>query len=301
MSRRIALPYLTLSDLSVNATAWAYSLNGGAFSDVEEYLPNWDAASTIVARRTVRVDSPLAASELDVDAASLVMSVRVRVGTGPGRLPRVVVKESRAELPVDGSAVEVALEIPGDDLSAVLDLFTEIVLISPPAGAGRLSPGANGERIWQDRARIRLEGDEPRFPIEVADFRSLLGDVPAADSPWYLHWSPRDWSRDFHGAIRLFLNSRDAEMIARVEGQDEPTLRALLADVMSQVCERFVADHATADADLSYDGGTLGGQAMSWLALAWPGRDPSFTASLFQSRPGEFRAAFLALAETRET
>ncbi len=300
MNGRIALPYLTLSDAAVNASPWVVSLNGSDSKTLGDYLPNWDTASKIRLQRDLRVDINLAAQELAVLKDGLVMSLRTRIGTGPGRLPRVLVLVKRLELPASGESVVMEIDLEGEKLSAVLDLFTEIVLIQTPLGGSELSPAKSGHRVWHDRQRIRIEGEEQRFPIEVADFRSLLGTVSAADAPWYLHWSPKDWSRDFHGAIRLFLNKESHDFVSRIEAQDGPTLQALLSDVMSQVCERFIAEHADSDGDSHYESGTLGAQALSWLTQAWPGRDLGFIGSVLQNRTGEFRSAFLALAETSE-
>lgn len=301
MNRRIAFPYLTLSEASTTVSCWQVSLNGGPPVLAEDYLPHWDAASTITVYRNIRVDMPLAMTELAVGKGDIGMAARVQVGTGSGRLPQQLVNVDSQDLSENNGNVHVAIEIPGDNLSTVLDLFTEIVVTNGPAKASLITPSCQGDRLWQDRLRIRIEGIEPRFPIEVADFQSLLGHIPAAESPWYLHWSPQDWSRDFHGAIRLFLNRTCERLIERVEQQDGPTLQALLADVMSQVCERFIADHDDDGTINAYESGTLGAQAMAWLQQLWPRRDLGFTRSLLQNRPGEFRSAFLALAETRET
>ncbi|MBU1364879.1 MAG: hypothetical protein KKE51_13770 [Gammaproteobacteria bacterium] len=239
-------------------------------------------------------------TELSADNGDLGMAVRVQIGTGAGRLPQQLVKVDSQDLTASNGNIHVAIEIPGECLSTVLDLFTEIIVTSGPSNASLITPSSPGDRLWQDRLRIRIEGVEPRFPIEVTDFQRLLGHIPAAESPWYLHWSPQDWSRDFHGAIRLFLNRNSEQLIERFEQQDGPTLQALLADIMSQVCERFVADHDDQGAIDAYESGTLGAQATAWLQQSWPGRDFGFTRSLLQNRPGEFRSAFLALAETRE-
>ena len=122
----------------------------------------------------------------------------------------------------------------------------------------------------------------------------------AAAAPWFLHWSSRDWSRDLHCAIRLYLNSEQPEFVNRVEQQDLQTLQALLGDVIGQIRERFVA-HPDAESMLaSADVGTLGAQAAAWLRLAWPNKNIAFIRSLLENRPGLFRAAMLALAEQSE-
>ena len=144
---------------------------------------------------------------------------------------------------------------------------------------------------------MRLEGEEPRFPIEVGDIQALLGDAVSASAPWYLHWSPRDWSRDFHGAMRLYLSSTHTEFIERIEAQDPMMIQMLMADVMGQVCERLITDPDVNDLFVSAEPGSLAAQASSWLRKAWPGKDPDFIRSVFDNRPGIFRASFVALAD----
>ena len=117
----------------------------------------------------------------------------------------------------------------------------------------------------------------------------------AGAAPWYLHWSPRDWNRDFHGAVRLYLNMDEPEFLERIEAEDPQTLQVVLADIMSQICERFVSDGDIAAEEL--EPGSLGFQATTWLRKAWPDKDVGFIRSVLENRPGAFRSAFLALAE----
>src|SRR5690606_9974595 len=120
----------------------------------------------------------------------------------------------------------------------------------------------------------------------------------AADAPWYLHWSPRDWHRDFHGAVRLYLNERTPVFLERIESQDGPILQTLLAETMSQICERFIFDPEASELLANPEPGSLGAQAASWLQKSWPGKDAEFLRSVLKNQPGKFRAALLALAET---
>ena len=228
------------------------------------------------------------------------MALGVRVGSGSGRLPRLILLRECRGLAPGRWQKEFDFTVSGDRLSLVLDVQTYVMLADPPNDFGSLSPRRVGNRLWSDTLRVRLEGEEPRFPMEVADFRVLLGDVPGAAAPWFLHWSPGDWSRDFHGAARLYLNKDRSDFIKRVEEQDGPTLQVLLADVIGQVCERLVSDQ---DADEIMSGSereSLGGQAKAWLRSIWPGKDVAFIRSLLEHKPGRFRAAILEMAELGE-
>ena len=242
MNRHLAFPFLTLSDAAVEAAPWSWSLNGGEWSPADDYLPDWDAASAIGLRRTVSVDPAIAAEDLGVSADSLRLSLGVRIGTGVGRLPRLILERHRRELKPGTWQEHFEFQVAGERLSLVLDVQSQVVLSGPLEDGGPLSPKRTADRLWADSLRIRLEGEEPRFPIEEVDMRTLLGNSTPASTPWYLQWSPLDWNRDFHGAARLYLNSEQTDFIERVEQHDGPTLQVLLADIMSQICGRLLMD-----------------------------------------------------------
>ncbi|TIN79775.1 hypothetical protein [Mesorhizobium sp.] len=300
MSRRIAFPFLTLSDSAVTATSWEVSLDGSDWTDMGEHLPNWDPSSTLRLRRTIRVVPEVAARDLSLLQDHLQLAVGVRFGTGQGRLPRMILDRYRTVLEQGRWEWQTEFELPGRNLSVVLDLLSEVTLAVPPISSMPLSPKSAGDRLWSDSTRVRLEGEEPRFPIETADFGALLGDTMGSSAPWHLHWSPWDWRRDFHGAVRLYLNERALEFLERIENQDGPTLQVLLADIMSQICERFILDPEASEMMERAEPGSLGAQAGTWLRKAWPDRDAAFIRSVLESRPGLFRSAILALSELGE-
>lgn len=301
MNSRIAFPFLRLSESAVESSSWFVALNRDDWLAAGDFLKDWDNSSTIRLRREFQLNPDIASLDLEINKDELLLSLGVRIGTGPGRLPMLIVhRENREFVPPD-QRICLELELSGDNLSSVLDIVVEITLAASVSKPGELSPARMGDRLWQDRQRIRLEGEEARFPIEIADLRTLLGDVTAESAPWYLHWSPSDWSRDFHGAIRLFLNLERPEIVDRIEAHDTAILQTLLADVMSQICERLVNEQEADELIGGFEPGSLGAQAVSWLNHAWPDRDLGFIRSVLENKPGTFRAAFLALAELRNS
>lgn len=300
MNQRIAFPFLTLSDTAVDAAAWSCSVDGSEWSPAGDFLPDWDAASVIRFRRKVSIDPQIAGNDLNVSPAKLGLAISVRVGTGQGRLPRLILDRKFRELAADTWQEEFDFEITGEKLSLVVDLHTQIMLAVPIAACPQLSPRRVADRLWSDTTRFRIEGEEPRFPIEIVDMRTLSGAPVTHSSPWYLHWSPMDWNRDFHGATRLYLNKEHTDLIERIEQNDGPTLQVLLADVMTQICERLLYDPEADDIMSGGEPGSLGVQAASWLQKAWPDKDAPYIQSLLESQPGAFRAALLALAELDE-
>ncbi len=299
MKSRVAFPFLTLSDHAVDAGPWMLRLNDNEQAPAGDYLPDWDYASRIYLQRTVSVNKDLASAELAIQKSHLALSLCVRAGTGVGRLPRSVISQQEHPFGDDTDTIVLDLEILGHELSSVLDLRTEIVIENAPMDLGTLSPSKPYERVWHETLRVRLEGEEPRFPIEVADFGNLLSGSIAVSAPWYVHWSPGDWSRDFHGSMRLYLNKNHSGFIDRVTEGDPETLRAIMADVMGQVCERFLALDDCVTLAQGFEEGSLGSQAASWIRAAWPECDLGFVQSQMKSRPGTFRAAIHALAEQR--
>lgn len=296
MNRRVAFPFLTLSEAAVKAEPWCFSLNGGSWKTLGDFLSDWDSASELRIRRAVRLEPLIAADDLGVTPEFLNLSLGVRIGTGPGRLPRLILLRRHRKLSAGAWQGEFEIELLGDQLSLVLDVQTQIMLAAPVENARRLSPRLAASRLWSDTVRVLLEGEEPRFPMEIAKFRELFGDV-AAEAPWYLHWSPGGWNRDFHGAARLYINGEQSNFISRIEEQDAPTLQVLLADVMGQICERLVSNPEADEIMSGADPGSLAAQATAWLRGIWPGKDAAFIRSILEQRPGTFRAAFLELAE----
>ena len=297
MNKRIAFPFLTLSDSAVEAFPWLVALNGEDWCSAGDFLPDWDNSSTIRLKRNLRLDRKIASLDLGIHRDMPSLSLGVRIGTGPGNLPRRVVHQEHIEIEPSESQITLEQELAGYCLSSILNIVTEITLNEPASPCDPLSPTRVGDRLWQERHRMRLDGEEPRFPIEIGELRSFLGDTTAASAPWYLHWSPGDWSRDFHGAVRLFLNHERPEIVKRIEDQDPAVLQALLADVMGQVCERFLYDQEADELIEQCEQGSLGAQAAVWLRHGWPGRDIDSIRSILDHRPGAFRAVFLALAE----
>ena len=296
MNARVAFPFLTLSDIAIEASPWTIAQGNGAPEQIFDFLPDWDYATPLRLQRSVRIHRDIAARELEIPQDALFLSAGVLVGTGPGRLPRTII--GHANLECSNDQIEIDLTLQGEALSSVLHLRLDILLLNAPNSRSDLSPGRRGDRLWHDQTRVRLEGEEPRFPIEVADFQHLLGDSPAAHSPWYLHWSPQ-WTRDFHGSIRLYLNVDHRDLIARIESEDGDTLRFLMADVMGQVCECLVREDDPDSIIHNCDEGTLGAQAGHWLRQAFPGQGLSEARSILEKRPGVFRASFQAIAEVK--
>lgn len=122
MNRRVAFPFLTLSDAAVETSAWEVSVDGVEWSMAGEFLPNWDSASGIRLRRAMRLNPELAASDPGIPVDQLAVAASVRIGTGQGRLPRLILSRTLRELRAENPSWEFDETIEGHHLSMLLDL-----------------------------------------------------------------------------------------------------------------------------------------------------------------------------------
>ncbi|TVR04918.1 MAG: hypothetical protein EA398_00865 [Deltaproteobacteria bacterium] len=254
-------------------------------------------SALVKARRTIRVNWDAAASDLRISPEHLKLEIGVLVGTGKGRLPRLTVQRQRLPLERFSPGVTVALEVNGSHLATVLDLHTELYIASVPDHGDLLSPSSEGAIVWDERTRVLLEGDGPRFPVMAVPFSEIFPRGTARRAPWHIHWTPSDWHRDFHGALQLFLNTERAEVVERMQQGDTLLMQAVLAEAVTQVCSALVLDPDAQDlADAAEDGSLLS-QALYWLQLAFPRSTLAQMREIAVHRPGEFGASLLALSE----
>ena len=261
------------------------------------WLADWDPSADIRLCRTLQVDWPVAASDVRLRKDDLRLSAIACAGTGPGRLPRRYVHKEEIPIERTDTLIEFEFVLPSRKLAGAIDVSTEIVLAEAPAWPDPLSPARTGDKVWFDRCRVALDAEALRFPMEIADLRNVLRHQPGANAPWYLDWSPHDWTRDLHGALRLYLNSRFEEVVTRVRDGDRLTLQAIMADVIGQVCERFVLATRRHEILDTWEDGTIGAQAQAWLESVWRGDDVGHWVSMLENDPGKFRAAILAFTD----
>jgi len=289
MSRRTAAPFHRL-DAAVVAGPWIITVADAAALPLQDITPAWDYTASVILEREITVDREQATAELGLHDAVIRLDLLVEAGTGPGSLPRELVSRVRVALEV-GIPCSIRIDLDPAILSSQLSLRTSILLADDGTPADSLAPRRSGSRLWDDRSVSRIEGDDPRFPMEVVSFSAVFAGRPHEAAPWALAWSPGNPGRDFHGAARLYLNADNEDFVARVQEEDELTLQAVMGDVVSQMCE--AALRAGWDEDLdSADPVSLAGRVSHWLGRAFP--DVAAARSLLENRPGDFRAAVLA-------
>ena len=216
MRRGVAFPFLVLGDKALRAGKWQLFTEEMVLIESGDHIPDWDYATTLRVHRTMELDFPLASAQLAIPQDDLRLSLILRVATGPGNIPHVIeVITYPISGPVSGPIV-INQAIESSRLSRRLKLVTEVVLGESPSRSSQLSPTVRGSRLWGDEVDFRLEGQEPRFPMEVMSFREHFRDNIKAASLWYLHWNHSNLDADFRGSVRLYLNADRQDFVARV-------------------------------------------------------------------------------------
>lgn len=289
MSRRTAAPFNRL-DAAVTAQPWMIMVGDQSPAPLGDITPDWDYDSAVSLERVISLDYSQAAAELGLSDTPFELEVLIEAGTGPGDLPREILQQTRLPLEA-GNPCTVSIRIDSSRLSAQLTLRTSVLLASKVRPADPLAPKRAASRLWDERCVSRIEGDDPRFPMEVASFSTVFAGRPHEAAPWMLSWSPASPGRDFHGGARLYLNADDEEFVERVQEGDELTLQALMGDVVSQMCETALRAGWDEDFD-NFEPASVAGRVAHWLGQAFP--DVAAAKAALENRPGEFRAAILA-------
>lgn len=290
MKRRSALPFLTLTPDCLRLTGWFQLSENGIREPVADFIRDWEYGRDLTLCREIEIDWDKVSKALGYsDHASL--ELVIRAGTGQGRLARQEQSRHSHIISAADTTFTGKIELDGRALSDQVVLTTDLLFIDADSSGSPLSPRRRGERLWSEQQIVRLEGDESRFPMEVVSFNRMFPNRAEAGALWYLHWSPGDLDRDFHGAIRLFLNSDFPEFVARMQDQDEMTMQLVLTDVVSQMCECFLISRDAAELEETYEAGSVGAQILSWLNLAFGAVGGAQMRSTLELRPNHFRAA----------
>lgn len=285
----IAYPYLRLADSGLSP--WLVSRDGEAAVPLAEVVEAWDYGVDLVLERTLSLDVPGALASLGLSEGAIGLVVTAGTGGPRGERVRRIVWRDQV---VGSEAREIAVSLAGADLSQVLTLTTEIVLLHGEGG-GPLSPCAAQARLWRDSVRVVLEPDVRRFPIEAASFRELLRDQPS-EALWHLDWSVTDLDRDFTGAVRLYLNSDHPDFLVRVGMADETVVQLLMGGVINQLARGALETETFSLAMAAEQPESLGGAVAGWLQQAFPNVALETLRTLARSRPAQFETAVLSVA-----
>lgn len=293
---RIAFPFLTLDQTAISPEPWVL-LDGGLETPIRDaWLPDWDAARDLRLRRLVTTDLDRAADLLSMPIDDGALELVTRIGTGIGNMPRRIIATSKLPLTRMEPTVVIDEVVPGHSLSQRLLVDTLVILRQPREGSP-LSPDLAGSKLWLDQFDLRLEGEEPRFPMEAVSFLERFAGRPEAYAPWLLHWTPGNLHRDFGGSVRLYLNSDRADVTDRLLAGDRATTQVVLADVMTQIISVSLRQNDFERLAVEADPCSIAGRAAHWIGLAFPGQDIAAVRSMIDLRPSAFHAGILAAAD----
>lgn len=294
---RIAYPFLTLGPDAVDTTVWELVDSGGQLLPLQKYIEDWDYLSALRLRRTLNINLEIASIHLGIPQQELDLKVLLRIGTGPGTMPRVWVRSVNFDVMASDGNVEIDEVLAGDQLSGRVKLETSILSFGPSAHAGSLSPQISGAKVWIHDLDVMLEGTEPRFPMETVSFETTFAGRPHASSLWYLHWSPSSIHGDFGATVRLYMNSDRGDFIERLTENDPLLLQTIMADVMNQLVSGVISMDEAQEAIDNAEEGSIAGYVGNWLKLAFPGESATDVRSKMERRPGDFNAGIQAAAE----
>lgn len=293
---RIAFPFLTLDHTAISPEPWVLLEDGVETPIADAWLPDWDAARDLRLRRIVTADLARAAELLSMSIDDGTLELVVRIGTGIGNMPRRIIATSNLPLKRMEPTVVVDVLVSGRSLSQRL-LVDTLVLLRQPHDGSPLSPDRAGSKLWSDQLDLRLEGEEPRFPMEAVSFLERFPGRPEAYAPWLLHWTPGNLHRDFGGSVRLYLNSDRADVTGRLLAGDRATTQVVLADVMTQIISASLRQSDFERLAADSDPCSIAGRAAHWIDLAFPGQDVAAVRSMIDLRPSTFHAGILAIAD----
>ncbi|MDZ5435401.1 hypothetical protein T3H00_22410 [Pseudomonas fluorescens] len=299
MNRHIAYPFLTCTENDIAPSPWALTLNETTTVAIEQYIPGWDYSSKVEFNRTIQINKPQLSVTLGIPLEFLKLEIITIIGTGQGRIPRSKNIINKYPIEEEKTTYELIIPCQSNMLSKRVKIETYIVISSAPSNPSLLSPTVVGSKVWSDEIDLRLEGDEPRFPMETASFKKMFPNRNLANSLWYLSWGPEEWDEDFIGSVRLYINTDHAEFIKRFLELDKYTHQTIMSDIITQILSKFLADPTAEESFNNFEDGTVGFHASNWIINAFPEQSYSSVKSLFEHRPGDFHATILALSDFR--
>ena len=294
--KHVAFPFLTLGDDQVEAAPWCGFDEDGSIAPVTDHIAGWDHARELRLTRSLGLPTGPVGTRLGMADEEVGLEVVVRAGTGPGSMPRRTWILFRGPLRAGMTAL-IDHTVPGEGLSHRLRLETSILLVRPNLGTSRFAPRRPGSILWRDEIEIILEGESPRFPMEIVSFRERFSGRAESTSLWHLHWRPGHMHRDFGGSVRLFLNHDRQDFIDRFVGSDPLTLQCTLADVITQILGHALQDDDLEEILADSEPTSVAGHVSTWLDLAFPGQDIAAVRNLRRTSPGLFHSAILAMAD----
>lgn len=204
MTQAFVAPYKTPSPDCVRARDWHdfYSSEGARLGDA---LHDWAPGTPVKLMRRIAVDVPgvlkacglPSQTKLALVVLGVCSATTLRLASEPLQLGIQSTLEHEHTL---------KLALDGHDLAGSLSIHTRLVT-HQWVKESPIIPWRPGLVLWEDEARVRLEGSGSRFPMEVVDFEKFHHHDWPSRAMWKLDWDPDELEEPVLGSIRLFLNA----------------------------------------------------------------------------------------------
>lgn len=302
MTSRVAKPFLTIPDDALKFEGWLIGEPDTPLSHAGAIYEPWDYARDLCAFVSVELDFDAIGEALQVNPDDLVIHAYHTCGTGPGNATRLKSTLSFCELTKETPIVEFEDTLSASELSGRVKLSLDLILGETIEGYSSISPTLVGSKLWSASHDILLEGGgSALFPLENVSFSAVFKGRTFETAPWFLDWHAENFSADFAGAVRLFINIDNQDIAQRISEGDAATLQALMSDVMNQLCGGALDSQEYLDAYDEFTEESLGAQIRFWIENAFPSMSLVDIVSQRQGQPNIFAASLLAASEIRST
>ena len=294
---RISTPFRRPRAERVRADDWLLAVGQREFGTLDGGVDEWDYSQPITLRRRITIDLQGVAEDCGIPPAKMRTRLCTTWSTGDSvRLSRIGWEAAGL---ADGNPLEVEFEIPGEELSSRLSVTTTLFLEEPANASGRLVP-TQGSRLWHDMHTAQLEGSRGRFPMELIDLATAMGDPSLRSARWFLQWDPGQPNSSFLGSVRLFVNSKDPAMCKAIETAEKGALSVLLSEVAQHMIVTLARSSDFRQQFPEFTDGSVGAVVSEWLSDVMPEASAATLAETAEHRPGLLAAKVQALMIGRD-
>jgi hypothetical protein len=287
-SRRFSPPFKDLIGNEVSAGAWHYRADDGNLLLVDGTIPGWYYLKNLELHREVEVDGARVAGTCDLPTGAT-YSLVVTAHSPSARFRRIVFRSNALERKNEKIAIH--FDLAGLSLSKEVRLETEILLAHPVATKTPFVATLPGSRLFGDIARIDLEGNGSRMPIEIADLTNQIPGLSAPRAAWHVLMETSDLHAPTMRSLRVFLNSAEPRVIDAIQTGDRLMLSLLGADVARRILSAAIGDDDFIENPEDYEEGSIGEAARRLLRLCFPGQSPSNVRAVAASNPARYESA----------
>lgn len=228
------MPYRTPISGCVRPGAWLLERDGRQ-TPLGDRLIDWDASTDLHLTRTIEVDVPRLRDETRLAEAPLAIGVvwwSDRHLRGRAAIERLDATQS--------GRAEPAFTLAGRDMGERLTLETRVILAGPGPADEPTTARHPGSVLWSHRHRVRLQGEDARFPMQIAA-PTAFGFDPNA--PWCVQIRAELESPTL-GALHLLLNAENGAVCEAAAAPDSGPIAQAVMSTMRYDVGRILVDFA---------------------------------------------------------